>query len=259
MTTPMLVSGELADAPDLYQAISDELGYPVAPLLSPLDYPSPLDLSGYMVNIGLALKEISPEKEASVININAMPATYLPKPLSLTKYIAVPVGIAVIALVAFLVMQVQDAAASNEALRSQISTTNQLITTTQQQKQVLINSIDELEVQVAEVKLSRDTFQAALDSLFYQGDLINEGLKVTVDNLTENMTLTEIVQHGNLLTIYGTALTKLEVLAYATNVQASGEYSEVIISLIEVIEPDEEEEGDEEAVPGVNFILSLRD
>ena len=63
-SVPVFVSGELTDEPELCQTLSDELGHPVLPLSSSMKCPDDLDPHHYMVNIGLALKKLSPGKDA---------------------------------------------------------------------------------------------------------------------------------------------------------------------------------------------------
>ncbi|GAI33066.1 unnamed protein product, partial [marine sediment metagenome] len=128
---PIFVSGELAQEPEVCQSLASELKYPVSPLVPPLECPEGLAPSQYMVNIGLALKELSPPKAKanfSLVNLNALPEAYRPKPISLTKTLIVP-GIIVIAigLLFPLVTLVQDATADTASLRGELDTINQLI------------------------------------------------------------------------------------------------------------------------------------
>ena len=60
----IFASGELVDKPKLCKSLSDELGFPVLPLPSPLlKCPQGLDPNHYMVNIGLTLNKLSPRNE----------------------------------------------------------------------------------------------------------------------------------------------------------------------------------------------------
>ena len=109
---PIFVSGELVDDAESGKFLSDELGHPVQPLLSPLKCPQQLDPSHYLVNVGLALKVLEGEAGPSVASVNALPAPYRPKPLPLAKIVAVPSVVAVSGLLVFLAMFMQDASAS---------------------------------------------------------------------------------------------------------------------------------------------------
>ena len=164
---PIFVSGELAQEPETCQPLASKLKYPVLPLLPPLECPEGLAPGQYMVNIGLALKELSlPKAEAnfSLVNLNALPEAYKPKPISLTKTVIVP-GIIVIAIGALfpLVTLVQDAVADTASLRGELGTTNQLIEQRLTQLQAQRQDIAELETKVGEVEASRDTLTAVVD------------------------------------------------------------------------------------------------
>jgi len=55
---PILVSGDLAEAPDTWQVLAGKASYSVSILPSPIEFPEGFDPSQFMVNIGLALKEL---------------------------------------------------------------------------------------------------------------------------------------------------------------------------------------------------------
>jgi type IV pilus assembly protein PilM len=231
-SVPIFVSGELADEPELCQSLSDELGHPVLPLSSPLDCPEQLDPNRYMVNIGLMLKELSPGKEVGplVANINALPAAYQPKPLSLTKVIALPGAIVLIGLLVPLIMLIQDASADMGPLRSQLDTTNQLIGQRLSQRQELVGNIAELEKKLAEAEASRDNFAAALGGIENLNEKANGDLKIAIDSLPSTIDLIRIGHVDNILTINGVALSEAEVLAYLKHLDESGRFSEVTIA-----------------------------
>jgi hypothetical protein len=62
-SVPVFVCGDLAEAPEAWQSLVGESGYPVSPLPSPVEPPDGFNANEFMVNIGLALKELLPEKE----------------------------------------------------------------------------------------------------------------------------------------------------------------------------------------------------
>ena len=233
-SVPIFVSGELADKPELYQFLSDELGFPVSPLTSPLKCPEQLDSKLYMTNIGLALKELPSGKESGLsVNLNALPATYQPKPPPLTKIIAIPaVALITVFLLIPMVMRVQDVSANTISISSQLDTTNQIIMQKILQKQELVENIAELEGKIAEAETANTIFNNALTSLREEGINTNIELRTATGALPSTVELTSINYTDNLWNISGKAPGEMEVLSYATNLNASGKFSEITVAKI---------------------------
>jgi len=227
-TIPIFVSGELANEPELCQSLSDELGHPVLLLPSPLECPSGLDPSRYMANIGLVHQKLSSGKEAepSVTNLNVLPTPYQPKPLSLTKVLALPSAAMAISLLVFLVMFIQGASADTILLRDRLESTNQKVS----QRQELAENIAKLEQRIAEVEVSRDNFTTVLGSLEKQSNGVSDNLKVTVNSLPSTMSLSSISYANNILIITGKAPSKNEILLYLSKLDASSRFGEFTIT-----------------------------
>jgi len=239
---PIFVSGELAQEPEACQSLSDELNHPALPLSPPLECPEDLVPSQYMVNIGLALKELSPKTEAnfSLVNLNFQPEVYRPKPISLTKTVIVPAIIVIaIGLLFPLVTRVRDAAADTALLRGELNTVNQVIEQRLAQVQAQKQNVAELETNVSQVEASRDTFLAVIDYIEDEQYTVNGDLEVTMSVLPGTIDLTEISHASPELNIRGIAPSEVEVLSYAKKLRASGRFSQVVISSVERSEEDE--------------------
>jgi type IV pilus assembly protein PilM len=263
---PMYVSGELGEEPELYESLASELGYRVLPLSSPLKCSKQLDPAHYLVNIGLALKELRREAGPLLVNINTLPTPYQPKPISLTKLIAVPVAIVVIGFIALLVMTLQDAAAGIDAVYSQLEAANSIIEQRQSQKKGLVENIAALEEKIAGAEAVRNTFSAAFNRLGELGNMFNGDLVATVDNQVNGINLISINHSGNGLSISGEAPSELEILAYARNLDGSGRFSEVTVASIRRLEDSGGEmesegegmEGESVESGGMDFTLTLK-
>jgi len=251
-STPMFVSGGLADEPEIAQSLSDGLGYPVLPLSSSLECPEQLDPSRYMVNIGLAFKELWSAREAgaSVVNLNVLPTVYQPKPVSWVKVVALPIAIAVGAGIVPLLTLVQSGYANVASMRSQLDMTNQLLIEKQLERQELKNSIAELEEKVAEAEASRDNFTTALSSLDRQSNGVNYNLHVATSALPSTISLVSISHAEGILTISGTSPSETEVLQYAQSLDDSGSFAEIIIASMRKIEDEsiEDESIEDESI-----------
>ncbi len=240
-SVPIFVSGELADDPELCQSLSDDLGYPVLPLSSPLKCPERLAPNHYLANIGLALKELSSVRGVgfSVANLNVLPTAYRPKPISLTRIFVLPSAVVFIGLLIPLAMLIQDDAAAITSIRNQLDTTNQLLEQGLSQKQELMENITELEPQIAEAEASRDRFVTALGSLGTQNNGVNGTLAVAVDSVPSTISLTGIGHADSTLTVNGRSPSEAEVLAYLRRLDASDRFSEITIASMKLIEGGE--------------------
>jgi len=237
-TVPIFVSGELADEPELCQSLSDELGCPVLPLISPLVLPEGFAISRHMVNIGLALQGPSFGKEAgpSVVNLNALPASYQPKPVSLTNIFAVPGAAIAAGLLVFLVILIQSTAADITSMRNRLNTANQLLQQTLSQSQELAGNIAELEGNVIEIEASRDNYAVAAGTLENQSAGMNHDLEVTMNSLPSTVILSSISHANSILTISGRAPSEREILAYLKELDTSGRFGEISIANMSSIE-----------------------
>jgi len=247
-SVPIFISGELAKKSELCQSLSDEFEHPVLPLSSPLKCPKGFAPSQYMVNIGLALKELSPGKEVnlSVVNLNILPEVYRRKAPRLTKVLLVPtIIILAIGSLAPLVMLTLSSATNIASLQAQLDTTNQLLEQKHVQQQSQKEEIAELENKVVELEELNNTFTAVRNNFSKQQRIINGDLEATTSNLPATLDLSRITHASVELTISGKASGEMEVLTYANALRASGRFSQVIVSSIKKIED------------GVNFTLTL--
>ena len=229
----LYVSGEIAEEPELFESLETELGYRVAPLMSPLKCAKHLDPSNYLVNVGLALKEVGREAGPLLPNINILPEPYRPKPISVSKMMALPaVGIAA-AIIAMLAMTVQDAAANISTMQNELDSANRVINQRQTQQKELSDSIASLESDIASLKTQRDRYEAAYESLGNESDRLDGHLDAVVDRITASLDVSSI----NLVSdagpsIAGVATNEDEVLRYARSLDATGLFSEVIINKV---------------------------
>ncbi len=250
-SVPIFVSGALADEAQLCQALSEEIGHPVVLLTSPLDCPEWFATSRHMVNIALAFQELSSGKDAGplVANVNALPASYQPKPISLTNIAALSAAAVAAVAIVFLVMMVQDAPAKIAATRVRLNTANEMLQQRLSQRQELTKSVTELQGDIAQVTASRDNLEAALSGLEEQSTGINRDLDATMGSLPTDVSLSSIGHITSILTITGRAPSEKQVLLYLTNLDTSGRFSDITITNMTRIEGEEDEGGSE----GIDF------
>jgi len=228
--TTVYVSGELADEPDVYEALSQETGYRVLPLVSPLKCLKQLDTSHYLANVGMALKELPKESGAVLPNINTLPVSYLPQQMNINRVMAIPVAVVAIGLVILLAMTIQNASASISMSRTELDSTELIIEKKQAQKKELINSIESTKNEISSIENRRDGFIAAYDSIGKSGDQIDNDLLATVDNIVDDLVLQSIGHSGVGIYLQGWAASEQEVLEYVRKLQDTGRFKEITIA-----------------------------
>jgi len=237
--TPLLVSGELADEPELYEPMAEELGYHVYPLTSPLKCLKQLDPSHHLVNVGLALKEFTREAGPLLPNFNTLPTPYLPIPISLNRIMAIPAAAVAIGLIILLGMTVQGSAASIESMQNQLDSNNVLLQKRQVQKTDLTKSIADAEQRLASIESARNSFTVTLNGINKNCEKTNGDLKATVDNRIDDFELNSISHSGDELVINGWAESEQEVLKYARKLDATDRFAEITITNLTREEADD--------------------
>ncbi|MCL0056377.1 pilus assembly protein PilM, partial [Dehalococcoidia bacterium] len=241
-TVPVFVCGEPAEAPETWQSLVGESGYSVSVLPSPVEYPEGFSPNEFMVNIGLALKKLLPEKKGanfSLVNFNALPEAYLPKGMALTN-VLVPVGIIVgIGLVTFMVFLVQNTMADIEVLRSRLAVIESDIGRINTETTVVQEQIEQVEAQVklvtAQIGLVEATagvFGATLTSLEEGREEVDGDLSQIVTLATGKVNLTGVSHAGDTVTVHGIAPDEAEIFSYARDLRNRGRFQAVFISSI---------------------------
>ena len=255
-TVPLFVYGELAQAPESWPSLVGKLNYPVSPLPSPVQSPEGFDPDQFMVNIGLALKEIPRDKEGanfSIIKLNTMPEVYLPKPFPVAKILA-PVGIVIgISLLIYGGSFIRSGIAHTDALRSQLVLMESRIT--QQQREIpplkeqiepVAAQIEPLSGQIKRVEATADVVGDTLSSLAQARGRVDRDLSQSVSVMPLGIDLTGVNHAGGTVTVNGITPDEANIFNYARELRNSGRFSAVIISSIEAIEVEEEEEENED-------------
>ncbi len=174
-SVPVSVSGELAEREDIWERISGG-NRPVQVMPLPVAVPEGFPSAGYLTNIGLALKEVlATEKGAiaySLIDFNAVPEVYLPKPRKLADIAFVPTIVAGVALVAIFGFFSASVYIHNNGLQAQMAAINEKMAA----QQVRAEDIIALNQQVTSVEAVRDALVADLDAFEADRDKINGDL-----------------------------------------------------------------------------------
>ena len=249
----LLLSGEIADEPELYESLGQELGFKVAPLTSPLKCLKQLDPSHYLVNVGLTLKELIQEAGPLLHNFNTLPAPYQPKQISMNRLMAVPATAVAVGLLVLLGMTVRDAAGNLDLVKNQVDANTKQLAVRQAQKKEMTNSIATMESQNAGLETSIKSYTAALNSLTWTGNKMNDDLSTTVDNVVADLDLYNLIISRGSITLSGKASSEQEIFQYIRKLTSTGRFAEITITNLTAVSDSSEND-----TMAMNYTLSLR-
>ncbi len=250
----MYISGEVIDEPELYESLTQETGFQVSPLLSPLKCLKQLDPSHYLVNVGLALKELPKESGSLLPNINCLPVPYQPKQISLNRLMAIPTAATAVGLIILLAMTIQNASANISDVSAQLDATNFVLEKKQVQKKELADSVAALESQLSDTEATHNRFVSAYNGINDAGERINGDLAESISNMVDDLQIAAINHASKQLTLTGTAPGEVELFEYVRNLDATGRFSEItILNLTKVAAS-----GNSSSNSTMNFFLSLQ-
>jgi type IV pilus assembly protein PilM len=227
-TVPVFVCGDLAEVPETWPSAVGQAGYAVSVLPSPVELPEGFNPNEFMVNIGLALKELLPEKaEAnfSIVNFNALPEAYVPPSFSIIRVLIPVVAVIGIGLIIFGVIFIQNNRTNIEALRSQVETAESRII--QQQ-----GEIGALTAQVGSVKATADDLNSMIATMEQGRVMFHEDLTQIVSLATEKVNLSSVSHVGSSVSLRGTASDENDIFSYARDLRSGGRFSKVWINSI---------------------------
>ncbi len=201
---PVFVCGDLTGAPETWPSLTDQAGYPVSALPSPVELPAGFNSDEFMVNIGLALKELLPEKEEanySSVNFNALPEAYVPPSFSMVR-VAIPVGLVVgIGLAVLMGIFILQNRANIEAKRSQVMAAE--------------TSVAQQQTEVTQLRASVQATRGKADVLHSMLVTIERGRAVILDDLIE---ITELAGQRVTLGTIGHTLSTVNIDGSAPDV-----------------------------------------
>jgi len=239
-SVPMFVCGDPVQAPESWQSLAGKLKCPVSILPSPVGSPDSFDPNEYMVNIGLALKELLPQGEGanfSLVNFNALPEVYLPRRLHLSS-ILVPIGLIIgIGLLVYMGFLVRNKADYTSVLRSQLTPVESRITQEQKKIEMLQGQVKEVEAGIAPVQAVAKIFDTTFTSLELGREGVDRELTDIVNLLPGTVSLTEVNHGGNSVTVCGIAPDEDDIFRYARDLRSK--FASIAISSIKAREDDE--------------------
>jgi type IV pilus assembly protein PilM len=229
----ILVSGERAGSKDAFPVLGGAEGRPVELLTSAFTAPEGFAPSRFMVNLGLAQRDISAEF-GSLINLNAIPAQYLPRGVNWFNILAPAVGVLLIGALAYAWMYVQDIKKATDEIQPQIEAIQLQITSAQARLTGLKADVTAANAAVAPVQSQGAAYVTQYNFLQAQRSYTsscvrNASLKLPVSNVT----LDTISWDGDILEVSGTAgISETNVFDYAANLRSTNLFENVVVTEI---------------------------
>jgi len=216
---PVYVSGDLAEASDMWPSVVGGAAYTVSALPSPVEVPEGFNTNQFMVNIGLALRELLEDKEGanfSIVNFNALPEAHIPPRFSIVRVLVPVVSVIGIGLIVLVLILILNNRADIAALRPEVASAE--IRVTQLQR-----DITTLNTQIASAKGAADVLGNTLTT-------IERGRAVILDDLREidrlagqSVSLGTVSHVGSSVTISGTTTDVDYIFRYARALRESKE------------------------------------
>lgn len=229
-TVPVFVCGDLAEAPETWQTLIGDRDYSVSPLPSPIEAPEGFNSNQFMINIGLALKELLAEKEDanfSLVDFNALPEAYLPEHFSMVR-VLIPVGIVIgIGLIIVAVLLGANARTQIEKVRSEVTVVEDRVSQLQ-------SDITTLTSQTGSLQATANTLNNTIAALQLERAEMHEDLRVIhrKAGTMAKVTVGDITHSGGSVKVNGVASDEGAVFAYARELRESGRFSMVWIPSI---------------------------
>jgi len=202
--------------------------YPVSPLPLPVEPPEGFNTNEFMVNIGLALKELLVEKEGanfSLVNFNALPEAYVPPSFSILR-VLVPVGAVIgIGLIILGVILILNGRAQIETLSSQVTSIETSITHLQYE-------IATLTTQVASVGDAAEELNTRLFNMQLRRTTIYLDLLEIVDLAGGKVILGTVRYSGSSINIAGKAANVDNIYKYARALRESPRFSSIWVNKV---------------------------
>jgi type IV pilus assembly protein PilM len=228
-TVPVYVCGDLVEKPETWPSVVSRTGYPVSPLPSPLEAPEGFNPNEFMVNIGLALKELLTEKEGanfSLVNFNALPEVYVPPSFSIMR-VLVPVGAVIgIGLIVFLAILILNNHATMGTLSSRVTTAETSVAQLQQ-------DVTTLRTQAASANATANELSTRITTMDQRRANIYLDLREIVNLASGQVTLGSVNNLGSSsITVSGTASSTGAVYDYARALRDSPRFSSIWVSSV---------------------------
>ena len=231
---PVFVSGDLAAEPDTWKALVNNLNAKVTKLPSAIQYPEEFPVNDFIVNLGLAAKELMLQRQSgnySLVNLNAMPASALPKPIN-PYHIAIPI-VAVAGIVGIVLMWNgwQNTKNGTSALQSQLTNVQSQITSSNKSTAALTAQNQSIQAQIQPLRDTANVLTTELNTLEVARNLTDSNIHQIVALAPQTVSLATVSYSNTGVNINGSSAVQQDVLNYAAALRDTGGFTVVVSSI----------------------------
>ncbi len=229
---------------DHREELARQLSFAVKPMVQMLSYPDEFTPEDYIVNLGLALKETKANSSQIRININSMPAAFVPQPRSVAQIVALAcilLGILVLGYMAYITGHSLQA---TKSLQLQVDTARATVDA----RKGTAGEIDQLESNLEGVTADLAYYKEPLINCAVAREEINGDLSRVTSLLPGAIDL-ERIDYGKSgededlpateWNVSGIAADELVVVNYCNYLRQTERYDKVMISQMERVEFNE--------------------
>ena len=236
---PILVSGDLANNTNAWPTLGGNGNFPVEALKAPFDFPEGFDVSQFIVLLGMAPL---PKEEAafgSMINVNVLPAEYLPKGVNWFNILAPVAGVALIGGLVYGWYLIDDFKKQNDEIQLRIDAAQTQVTLAQADIARIQAETAGVEEQTAGIEAAMKPVITTTNSLEAQyqylrdqreeasGDVRNAWLQIP----STKINVDTIDWSDGVLTVTGVATeSQTNVFAYAASLRDTHRFDNVIVA-----------------------------
>ena len=234
-SVPVFVSGDLADAPDIWTALVGKLNSKVAILPSAMQYPEDFPVNEFIVNIGLATKELALEKEPgnySLVNLNALPASALPRPINPLRIIVPVVVVLGIIGCYYLWNNLQVTKKDTTTLQSQLTGKQNQITNNQKAVATLTEQNRVAQAQIQPIIDAANVFTTKLNGITAARTLTNSDVHEILALQPASVNISALTYTNSDKIINGFSGTSADILNYAQALRDTGTFTTVVSSIV---------------------------
>ncbi|MGI2336678.1 MAG: pilus assembly protein PilM [Dehalogenimonas sp.] len=237
--TPVLLSGGLTRDVNAWPALGGQEGHPVEALTTPFEAPEGFDVSQFITNLGMVPLSKEDAAFGSIINLNVLPAQYLPKGINWFNILAPVAGVALIGGLVYGWFLIDDFAAQNDEIQARIDAAQTQVTQLQADIAGTEAETAGVQSQTANVDAAIVPIVTKTDSLETQyqymrsqreeasGDVRNAWTKIP----SAKVTVDTIDWSGGVLTISGMATeSQTNVFDYAKALRDTHRFENVIVA-----------------------------
>jgi len=231
---PVFVSSDLARQPDTWKALVGTLNSKVAVLTSPIQGPAEFPVNEYMVNLGLATKELELQRQPgnySLVNLNALPASALPKPINIYR-IAIPV-VAVAGIVGVILIwnAWQNTKNSSTTLQSQLLSIQNESASVAKSTAAMTTQNTTLQAKIQPILDTANVLSTKLNTLGTTNTVADGDMQKIVALLPQNVALGTMTYSVSGIAITGTSASEADILDYGQALRDTGGFTIVVSSI----------------------------